>query len=221
MNALENIKQKLEGFLRKYYVNELIKGTFLFIGIGLLYFILTVLLEYFIWFGTAGRLILFWLFITIETILFLKFIVSPLLYLFKIRKGIDYKTASSIIGNHFPEVNDKLLNVLQLSENAEKSDLLLASIEQKSGTLTPIPFQTAINYKANLKYVWYALAPIFFILIVIIIGKSNLFTESYKRVIDYKTAYTPPAPFQFFILKKLKEKCKISSHFMKNQYFSF
>jgi len=215
MNALENIKQKLEGFLRKYYVNELIKGTFLFIGIGLLYFILTVLLEYFIWFGTAGRLILFWLFITIETILFLKFIVSPLLYLFKIRKGIDYKTASSIIGNHFPEVNDKLLNVLQLSENAEKSDLLLASIEQKSGTLTPIPFQTAINYKANLKYVWYALAPIFFILIVIIIGKSNLFTESYKRVIDYKTAYTPPAPFQFFILNDSLQAIEGQSYTLK------
>ncbi|MCF8713615.1 hypothetical protein JM658_02150 [Joostella atrarenae] len=200
MSALQKIKLKLEGFLRKYYTNELIKGVLLFIGIGLLYFISTVLLEYFIWFGITGRLILFWLFIAVEVFLFLKFIVSPLSYLFKIRKGIDYKKASEIIGNHFPTVNDKLLNILQLSENSEKSDLLLASIEQKSENLTPIPFQLAINFKSSLKYVWYAIIPLFFILIVIFLDKSNLFTDSYKRVIDYKTAYEPPAPFRFFIM---------------------
>ncbi|MEL4307050.1 hypothetical protein [Joostella sp. CR20] len=200
MNSIQNIQQKLEKFLRKYYTNELIKGVLLFVGIGLVYFILTALLEYFLWFGTTGRLILFWLFVLVEMFLFVKFIVNPLLYLFKIRKGIDYKTASSIIGNHFPEVDDKLLNILQLSDNTQQSELLLASIQQKSERLSPIPFQSAINFKSNLKYLWYALAPIFFILIVIFLGKSNLFTDSYKRVVDYKTAYTPPAPFEFFIL---------------------
>ncbi|QLE03091.1 hypothetical protein HX109_05925 [Galbibacter sp. BG1] len=200
MPAIEIIKQKLEVFLKKYYGNELIKGTLLFIGIGLLYFIVTVLLEYFLWLGTTGRLILFWLFIGVELFLFIKFIVIPLLYLFKIRKGIDYRTASGIIGNHFPEVNDRLLNLLQLSENSVKSDLLLASIEQKSAALSPIPFQTAINFKSNLRYAWYTLIPVVIILIVILFGKLNIFTDSYKRVVDYKTAYEPPAPFQFLVM---------------------
>ncbi|MCM5662276.1 DUF4175 family protein [Galbibacter mesophilus] len=200
MSTFTIIKKKLEGFLRKYYTNELVKGALLFVGIGLLYFIITVFLEYFLWLGTTGRLILFWLFVGVETILFVKFIIVPILYLSQIRRGIDYKKASEIIGNHFPEVNDKLLNLLQLSENHQKSDLLLASIEQKSAKLTPIPFQTAINFRSNLRYAWYALIPISIILIVIFLGKVSLFTDSYKRVVDYKTAYEPPAPFQFFIL---------------------
>ncbi|WP_335966708.1 DUF4175 family protein [Galbibacter sp. PAP.153] len=200
MNTLQHIQHKLQGFLRKYYTNELLRGVFLFLAIGLVYFILTVLLEYFLWLGTTGRLLLFWLFVGVELFLFVTFIIVPLLYLFNIRKGIDYQKASKIIGAHFPEVNDKLLNFMQLAKNTQQSDLLLASIEQKGDQLRPIPFQLAINFKKNLKYAWYTAVPVFFILIVIVIGKSNLFTDSYKRVVDYKTAYQPPAPFEFFVV---------------------
>ena len=42
---LENsniIYQKLEDFIRKFYTNELLRGTIFFVGIGLLYFILSI-----------------------------------------------------------------------------------------------------------------------------------------------------------------------------------
>jgi len=200
MSILKEIHHKLALFLRKYYFNELLKGLFLFISVGLLYFIGVVLLEYFLWLDTTARLVLFWAFVGVEFLLFIKFICIPLLYLFKLRKGIDHKTASHIIGNHFPKVGDKLLNFLQLSQDKTQSDLLLASIEQKGNDLKPIPFQMAISYKKNLKYAYYAAIPILLILLVLIIGKINIFTDSYKRVVDYQTAYVPPAPFEFLIL---------------------
>ena len=56
------IYDKLESFIKKYYTNELIKGSLLFIAIGLLYFIFTFLIEYVFWFSTSGRSILFWSF---------------------------------------------------------------------------------------------------------------------------------------------------------------
>lgn len=200
MNILKEIHHKLALFLRKYYLNELLKGLFLFICVGLLYFICIVLLEYFLWLETTARLFLFWMFVGIEVLLFIKFICIPLLYLFKLRKGIDHKQASQIIGNHFPKVGDRLLNFLQLSQDKTQSDLLLASIKQKGHDLKPIPFQLAISYKKNLKYAYYAAIPILVIIVVLLIGKINIFTESYKRVVDYQTAYTPPAPFEFLIL---------------------
>ncbi|EKF56780.1 hypothetical protein I215_01160 [Galbibacter marinus] len=210
MSILNEIHHKLALFLRKYYSNELLKGLFLFISVGLLYFIGIVLLEYFLWLSTSSRRVLFWAFVAIEVLLFIKFICIPLLYLFRLRKGIDHKEASKIIGNHFPSVGDKLLNFLQLSKDKTQSDLLLASIEQKGNDLKPIPFQMAISYKRNLKYAYYAAIPVVLILLVTIIGKMNLFTDSYKRVVDYQTAYAPPAPFEFLItndsLKTLKGK---------------
>src|SRR5690606_35900793 len=103
-------------------------------------------------------------------------------------------------GRHFPEVNDKLLNVLQLHESNAPSELLLASIEQKSAELSPIPFKLAINFKKNIPYLKYAAIPVIILLLSFLFGKINWFSDSYKRVVHYKTAYEPPAPFQFFVV---------------------
>ena len=202
MTHFHQIQQKLEQFIRKYYTNELIKGAILFFTIGVLYFLITLLVEHFLWLSKIGRTILFWLFILVELGLFAKFIVFPLAKLFKLQKGIGYKEASKIIGNHFPVVNDKLLNVLQLSENKDQSELLMASIEQKSTELQPIPFQFAINFKKNLKYTKYTTIPIAVIILAVVFGKTSWFSNSYNRVVNYDLAYEAPAPFQFFILNK-------------------
>ncbi|TJY34790.1 DUF4175 family protein [Pontimicrobium aquaticum] len=200
MSNFNNIQNKLEAFIKKYYTNELIKGAILFFAIGLLYFLLTLLIEYTLWLSPIGRTILFWLFVAVEGALFVKFIVKPISKLFKFQKGIDYLEASKIIGNHFPEVNDKLVNVLQLKENSKESELLLASIEQKAIELHPIPFKLAINFKSNIKYLKYAAIPLLIILLSFVSGKYNWFSDSYERVVNYKTAYEPPAPFQFFVI---------------------
>lgn len=202
MSNFKNIQEKLEQFIKKYYTNELIKGTILFFSIGLLYLIITLLVEHFLWLSPTGRTILFWLFIAVELLLFCKFIIIPLSKLFKLQKGIDFQKASHIIGKHFPEVNDKLLNVLQLKETNSQSELLLASIEQKSAELNPIPFKLAINFKKNTKYLKYAAIPVIILLIAYISGRFNWFSDSYNRVVNYQTAYEPPAPFQFFVLNE-------------------
>ncbi len=202
MRNFENIKQKLEQFIKRYYTNELLKGAILFFAIGLLYLLVTLFVEYVFWLNPTARTLLFWIFVAVELLLFIKFIIIPLAHLFNLRKGINFETASKLIGNHFPEVNDKLLNVLQLNQNPHQSDLLLASIDQKSQELQPIPFKSAINFKSNTKYLKYAVIPIAILLLSFATGKINWFSDSYERVVNYKTAYEPPAPFQFFVVNE-------------------
>ena len=202
MSNFDTIKNKLEQFIKRYYTNELLKGAILFFAIGLLYLMVTLFVEYVLWLNPTARTILFWTFIAVELALFVKFIAIPLAHLFNLRKGINFETASKLIGNHFPEVNDKLLNVLQLNKNPQQSYLLIASIEQKSQELQPIPFKSAINFKSNTKYLKYAAIPIAILLLSFITGKINWFSDSYERVVNYQTAYEPPAPFQFFVLNE-------------------
>ncbi|MCT4630814.1 DUF4175 family protein, partial [Winogradskyella sp.] len=90
----------------------------------------------------------------------------------------------------------------QLNQSPTQSDLLIASIEQKSQELQPIPFKSAINFKSNTKYLKYAAIPIVILLLSYATGKINWFSDSYERVVNYKTAYEPPAPFQFFVLNE-------------------
>ncbi|WP_168796698.1 DUF4175 family protein [Cognatitamlana onchidii] len=205
MTSFNTIQSKLETFIKRYYANELLKGFILFFAAGTLYFFLTLLIEHVLWLDTVARTVLFWLFIVVEFLLLFKFIFIPLANLFKLKKGIDYKEASKIIGRHFPEVNDKLLNVLQLHELNSESELLLASIEQKSIELSPIPFKLAVNFRSNLGYLKYAAIPVTIWVIIFLTGNTSWFSSSYKRVVDYQTAYEPPAPFAFFIFNEKLE----------------
>jgi hypothetical protein len=196
------IFEKLEAFIKRFYTNELIKGVILFVGLGLLYFLFTILIEYFFWLPTLGRTILFWLFVAVQVFLLIRFIIFPLFKLFKLQKGINYEQASIIIGNHFAEVNDKLTNFLQLSNQNENSELLLASINQKAETLNPIPFANAINFNKNKKFLPYAIVPILLLALFFVSGNSKVISEGLDRVVNYNTKYVPPAPFQFLILNK-------------------
>ena len=147
-----------------------------------------------------GRTLLFWTFILVEFFLLFRFILFPIFKLFKLQKGIDYKEASAIIGNHFTEVNDKLTNFLQLSNNQNQSELLLASIEQKANSLQPIPFGNAINFNTNRKYLPLAILPILLFAFFYVSGNSKIISQSLNRVVHFQEQFLPPAPFQFVML---------------------
>ncbi len=195
MTSFNRIEEKLQQFSKKYYTNELIKGSILFIAFGLLYLFFTLVVEHFLWLKPTARTVLFWLFIIIELGLFFRFICFPLFKLFGLKKGISYQDASKIIGNHFPEVKDKLLNVLQLKQAAQQSDLLIASIEQKANDLQPIPFSKAISFGTNKKYLKYAAIPLGIWLLSLVTGNNSNLSDSLNRVVNHSVAYLPPAPF--------------------------
>ena len=196
------IYSKLEQFIKKFYTNELLRGTIFFVGIGLIYFLFTLFIEYFLWLKPAARTVLFWTFIVVELFLLLRFILFPIFKLFKLQKGINYDDASKIIGNHFSEVGDKLTNFLQLSQDTNTSELLLASIDQKANTLQPIPFGNAINFGKNKKFLPLAIIPILFFAFFYLSGNSNFISQSFNRVVHYKEQFLPPAPFEFQVLNK-------------------
>lgn len=199
MSYYREIESKLSQFYRRYYKNQLVKGALLFTAFGLSYFLVTSLVEYSFWLSKTGRTVLFWGFVLVELYLLFRFIGRPMLKLIKASKGISFTELSKIVGVHFSEVEDKLLNVLQLKQSGEASDLLLASIEKKSKELAPIPFNKAINYRINLKYVKYALAPILLVVMLFFTNLIDGFSNSFQRVLDYQTAYVQPAPFSFVL----------------------
>lgn len=202
MDNFKIIEHKLKRFIKKYYTNEIIRGVILFLAIGLLYFLFTAVVEYFLWLSTTGRTILFGLFILVQAGLLFKFIGIPVARLFKLFSGIDFRDASTMIGKHFPEVSDKLINVLQLHKNGGDDELTWASINQKSEELKPIPFSLAIDFKKNASYLKYLAIPVLIIAVLFVTGNNEILTESTKRVADFNNEYIPPAPFSFKILNE-------------------
>lgn len=184
-------------------MNEMIRGVIYFLGIGLSAFLLSAILEYFGRFSGEVRGFMFFSLLAVFLFLLVRFLVIPGTKLFKLGSVISHDEASSIIGKHFPEVQDKLLNTLQLKRLAENTStdnsLLIASIEQKTEDLRPVPFQAAIDFKENKKYLKYILPPVGLALILLIIAPAIL-TEGTQRIVTYNQDYLPKAPFDFVLL---------------------
>ncbi len=215
LDHYNHIHEKLKGFIRKYYTNEIIKGSILFLSFGLLYLIFTLIVEYFLWLKPIARTFLFWIFIAIEAGLLFFFILHPLLKLAGLGKTLSEQEASRIIGSHFKGVDDKLLNVLQLRESHEDTDLLVASIEQKSAELENFTFKRAINFKANTAYLKYLLIPALIWVLIWITGNKSLLTQSFNRVVHHQTVFIPPAPFYFEIANEKLETVEDKSFVLK------
>ncbi len=199
--ARENeLMQKLEAFISKYYKNLLLKGVIYFITSSLLFFLFVSFAEHFGNFGTTIRTILFWGFISPTLFVLWKWIVIPLKGLYRIGETLSQEESAKIIGTHFTEVEDKLLNLLQLSSlSNSENELINASIEQKSKQLSPIPFLKAIDFSENKQYLKYVLVPVSVLLLLFFSGNKSIVTESSARIISYNTHFEPKAPF-FFVL---------------------
>ncbi len=203
-NTYLQLIDKLNAFIKKYYLNKLLRGVLLWIGLVFFFYLVINLLEYQFWFNTGMRKVLFYGFLVLAIGTGIKWLVIPMLKYFNLSEQISKSDAAIIIGKHFPEVQDKLLNVLQLKEQADQgvdNSLLLASIEQKTANMQLINFPTAIDLGKNRKYLKYALPPLL-LLLLLIIAAPNIITHSTERLIHNNREYEKPAPFKFLLSQK-------------------
>lgn len=201
-STYEALIEKLDAFIRKYYRNEMIRGAIYFIAIGLAAFLASVVLEYFGQFSKGVRTVMFFGLLAGFAVLFVRFIALPATKLMRLGKIISHEEASQIIGTHFPEVSDKLLNTLQLHRQAQlhKGDasLLMAGIAQKAEALKPVPFTAAVDFGENKKYLKYVLPPLILAAILLAVAPAVL-REGTQRLVTYNVDYIPAAPFDFLI----------------------
>ncbi len=190
----------LEDFIRKFYKNQLIKGVALILVILLPLFLLFTFLEYQGHFSQGVRAVLFFLFVLVGLASLFRYILRPLFKLYGLgRNRLSHKQAAAIIGNHFQEIQDKLLNTLQLSgrmEQGESNELLLAGINQKMQEMKPFNFSLAINRKERKKMLRLAGLALL-LLISVSVFQGNVVFEGSERLINYNPEYIRQAPFLF------------------------
>lgn len=200
-NSYDLLIQKLDRFIRKYYVNQLIRGMLYTTALVLVLFLGLNFLEHYYYFPSSTRKILFYSFIGISTLALGGWVLLPLSRYFRLGKTISHPQAASIIGDHFTDVKDKLLNILQLRNQANEhpnADLVLASINQKSDQIKLVPFKNAIDLGENRKYLRYALPPLM-LLIIVLFAAPSLIKDSTNRLIRNNEEFERPAPFSFVV----------------------
>ncbi len=161
-------------------------------------FLIANSLEFSLRFSSLPRAIIFFSFLLLSLFTIYKWILDPAARILSLKKGISEEEMAKNVGRFFPEVKDKLLNLLQLQKQTADNALIVASINQKSESVVSIPFGDAIDYKENVKYLKYLLPPVLILLILLIVAPGFISTST-KRIVQFNKEFVPEAPFTFLV----------------------
>lgn len=192
------IKQEIDSFRHKFYLNLLLRGLALSVFFLLCYFLLAASIEYAFWLNSFWRALLLISFFVIVGFSYYRFLSSPFKW-FTRKQGLSEEESAYLIGSKLPGVRDRLLNLVQLIAN-DKNDnpLAHASINQRSQSLEGLSFTQVIDLKENLKYLRFLAIPL---LVILAIASFNtqVFTEGGSRIIQFNKEFVPQAPFSFSV----------------------
>lgn len=162
-------------------------------------------MEYIGNFNTSVRTGLFYGYLAIAGFGLVKWVGYPIKQLLNLDKELTDEEAAKQIGNHFPDIKDKLLNTVQLANSNNNNSLIAASIAQRSEEVKDISFKNAIKIGDNKKYFSkYMLIPLVLFLLIFI-GYNKEFKNSTDRILNHNQEFIPKAPFEFIFINDSSE----------------
>jgi hypothetical protein len=195
MVGVERIQEKIKSFKKKYYLNIFVRGALLSATILASYFVLAALLEYSLWLAPWARFVIVLCFGAVMAFCLYRFLREPLRW-YLARRGLNEEQSAKLIGNYVPNVNDRLLNLVQLTALKHPSSLSVASVEQKSREFESVSFDRFINLQENKKYLKFLIIPIAVVAAILVLN-SSILTQSTSRLVHFNRQYSPAAPFSF------------------------
>lgn len=215
-STYKTLIEKLDTFIRKFYINKLIRGSLYTIGLVMAIFLIFNMLEYFFYFDRGIRKLMFGGFIITSFTAIIYWIVLPLIKYLGLGNTLSHEQAAHIIGDHFSDVKDRLLNILQLKKQIDSSrdaTLLTASIEQKTDAIKLVPFKSAIDLTKNKKYLRYAAPPVL-ILLVLLFAAPSIIKDGTHRLINNDKEFEPVAPFKISFAEKSPQVIQFDDYTM-------
>ncbi|MCM1532132.1 MAG: hypothetical protein NC048_07430 [Bacteroides sp.] len=201
MSAYKEFITKLDAFLSRFYVNKAWKGFFVLFAVSLAVFLVFCVLEYVFYLPVGVRTWLFWLF----TVLFLTGFTMLVLYPLGQGRGwfkrMSHEKAACYLAARYPELDDRLYNVLdlrqQLQENESLYGLLEAAIEQISRGFVAYRFEKSVRFRTNLKYLLSVAAVLLIIAAVYLVNPKVI--GSSERIVRYGRTFEREFPFKITI----------------------
>lgn len=198
INSYQKLVDNLRLYSRKYQLLLVSKAVLLLIGVELLLILTCLLIEY--QFYTSGYTRFLFLLITLIAALLVLglFMLKPLLVLLGIRKQkpIDF---ALLVTQHFPQMEDKLVNIIELGEGENQGELVRSSVAQKIGNLSHFSFAGYFQF-GLLRSEFFTLV---WGLVLFVSGLAifpNLVSESGGRILHFNRVFSREAPYDFVIL---------------------
>lgn len=190
----------IQEYRRKFYVNQIMRGSLILALVMTSLFFVAILGEGLAGFSSPVRTgIMAVLGITFLTVAG-TMVAWPVTKLTQLSAPLSDGEIARLVRSHFPEVDDKLINLLELrgAANPGEQSLLTAAIQKKTAELAPVPFARAINLKLNNRYLRYLAVPVALFAIVGMVQPS-LLTMGGSRLFQFGREFPKPPPFLIHI----------------------
>jgi hypothetical protein len=196
---VELIEKKIAGYKRKFHTNLILRGALYTLAVLLSAYLFFIFLEYHLRGGSLLRGVLFFGYLLLCALVLYKWIFHPLLGLLSPRHRISDEQAAANIGSAFPDIRDKLLNLIQLMRGVRREGTLLAaSIDQRARQLSAVAFEEAVDFRKNLHYLRYLFIP--FVLVLFMgLYSPGMLVDPAVRIVRFNREYVPEAPFRFLL----------------------
>lgn len=205
MNSDFNIlAEKMNAFTRKYFLFRFLRGFFFVLFTFVAFYLVFSLVEYWLYLSAATRSFLFLTAALFFFLAFVGYVLLPLIRFLGILNPLNYRKASELIQLQIPEIQDKLLNIIELHDHSDATysvDITRAAIDQKIAEIKIFDFSSAVNFKNLRTLSLYLLSSIIVVVFIFLVNKSVLI-ESGNRIIHFKQEFVKPAPFTFTLLNQ-------------------
>lgn len=202
MSEIKWLENELKRFARKYYLNIFLQRLALFVLFAFALVFLVSYVEYAFWMGSGARRAIFFSGTGLLLLFFIRFLSGPLIEFVGFRKSLSDRDFALIVGKHFSDIDDKILNTLELNSDEKlvySRDLILASIQQKISQIRLKDFKFALNRKKTLRRMPYLFVPLI-LFAIMSFSLPDLLIDPLKRISNFSEEYSKPTPFEFIIL---------------------
>jgi len=198
--TIAEILIKLKAYKRKYYFNKVVKGFIFNLAFFLFILVAASWLEYSLQMSSNTRTLVFSISALSLLYFLIRYLFLPAYHLIRNGAHLSDSDAARQIGKYFPEIEDKLLNIIQLNTlTSRENSLITASISQKYNRISLLNFKDGISIKkSNSGYLPYIIIPTIIIILVLMFS-PNMLTEGSYRIMKFNEEFTPTAPFTFTI----------------------
>ncbi|PTN08921.1 DUF4175 family protein [Mangrovibacterium marinum] len=196
-NNYSCIVDKLGLYCRKYWILQFLKGSLLLITVLLGLIAAGLGIEYLFYTSVPFKIAFVSSLFFIFGLLAYRYVLTPISYLLKLRK-FDRVAQAKLVSEHFPELKDHLINVVELGVLPANNALVESSILQKISELPPFSFRLYFNFRLI------ANAVIGFIIVMITTLTISITVPGYLlqagyRLIHFTQEFVKPAPFRFVL----------------------
>ncbi|MEM1125632.1 MAG: DUF4175 family protein [Bacteroidota bacterium] len=200
-SLLQILRARLQATTRRMTLADLLVGALVVLG-GLGALLLVVIaVEAGLWLDVTPRTVLFWGLTALTVGALGYWVLIPALKLLGVLPGVTEEVAARRIGRTYPEVSDRLVNLLQLAEGrrTEAPDALLdGAVRMLGESVREVPFERVENFDRAKRVGRLASLPLVGLL-VFVVAAPQVFLGAAQRVFTPGVTFERPAPFSLSV----------------------